>query len=401
MNGEVNTVHNIVNFLDLVSSTLKEHWKAKKSRDKFNHLKYFWMGENVLSDIIADFLREESAEENSSRPYLSSLLRELYERDKEVKKSLTGKIPDLLWGPIEIFRERGTDTGRRIDLLIHGQDVAIGVENKSHYAQDQANQIQDYMEYLNKHYGSWSFIYLKDGLTPSEESLPKNAPLYNRCIPIDCENLLSKWIACSTGKRKDFLVELTEHIWGADDELDKKFTELFRDEKNGIEATLSAFSIIRHAECVSASMFEKLEASLEKPCSENDGNIECYGNPHEKYCGVLYTPSRWKADNNKGLSIGLEFESSWFRNMVVFIHPSSKDDIQNIWGEVKDKLPLYKKPNMNGNIIRSTLPNVYESDYKNWSEELIMEKFPDKLALVMWEIFKAVQIEWENARMRS
>jgi len=74
-----------------------------------------------------------------------------------------------------VIREKSTDTGRRIDILLETESFILIIENKI-YAQDQEQQLIDYYQWGVKHFYNKRVLlcYLTlYGSTPSEYSIPK------------------------------------------------------------------------------------------------------------------------------------------------------------------------------------------------------------------------------------
>ena len=80
---------------------------------------------------------------------------------------------------VKVKCEHSTPAGRSIDILVRieseagGEAYGLAFENKP-YADDEENQVQDYLEYLREEFGDrFLFVYLSsNGAGPSEASLP-------------------------------------------------------------------------------------------------------------------------------------------------------------------------------------------------------------------------------------
>ena len=143
----------------------------RKLAHRFNVLEYLRQDESGLSRIIGDLLNPK-ASHGQGVLFLQTLLS--LERLKN-----TQDWPDLAMSQILVKDERETTVGRRIDISVHiggtdGKPYCLAIENKP-YADDQENQVKDYLEYLRREYGErFLLIYISPtGEGPSEWSIHK------------------------------------------------------------------------------------------------------------------------------------------------------------------------------------------------------------------------------------
>ena len=129
----------------------------RKLAQQFNILDYLRDDELGLSRIIADLLNPK-ARHGQGTLFLQTLL------------SLEGlknarDWPDLDRSQISVVVERRITSDRRIDISVHidgtdGQTHCLAIENKP-YADDQENQVKDYLDYLERKYcDRFLLIYL-------------------------------------------------------------------------------------------------------------------------------------------------------------------------------------------------------------------------------------------------
>ena len=137
---------------------------------RFNVFHYLSTIEVGLSRIIADLLNPEALHGQGTL-FLRTLLDELTEIDP----------PDLDTGftrRISVVTERVITDNRRLDISVEipGSDgvYCIAFENKP-YADDQPNQVRDYLCFLRREYADrFLLIYLSPmGQGPGEQSLPR------------------------------------------------------------------------------------------------------------------------------------------------------------------------------------------------------------------------------------
>ena len=135
---------------------------------RFNVLDYLRTDELGLSRIIADLL--DPIASHGQGPLFLRIFLGL----AQVK--LRGSSPDFT--RTKVFAEREIKDRRRVDIYIQIPEgdgtFCLSIENKP-YADDQENQVKDYLDYLRSTYGDrFLLIYLSPtGEGPSEWSLPR------------------------------------------------------------------------------------------------------------------------------------------------------------------------------------------------------------------------------------
>ena len=138
---------------------------------RFNVFDYLNTLEAGLSQIIADLLNP-GARHGQGSVFLATLLEELTEFQH--LPDLSSVLPDS----ISVVTERVIPNKRRLDISVEipGADGAfcLAIENKP-YAEDQPNQIRDYLAFLDRRYsGRFLLIYLSPtGEGPEEWSISR------------------------------------------------------------------------------------------------------------------------------------------------------------------------------------------------------------------------------------
>ena len=133
---------------------------------RFNCFDYLRTDELGLSRVIADLLNP-NASHGQDVLFLRTLLDRLPMRN----------WPDPGANKISVLLERGITDGRRIDISVQiGEGRAaycLAFENKP-YAEDQKDQVKDYLEFLEHQYEKrFLLLYMSPtGEGPSEESIP-------------------------------------------------------------------------------------------------------------------------------------------------------------------------------------------------------------------------------------
>lgn len=162
--------------VDFVNNVKKDYSKLLAS--DFNSLDFFKFGENKASEIIAFFL-DPNESHGQGDLYLNLFLVELgidFRYDK-----FTDVISVV---------EKNTDDRRRIDIFVKSKShkTLFGIENKIYVSTaDQLNQINDYLEFLDKQAIDHDFtlFYLAPrGKTVS--TLSFNEDLLNQKYSADC-----------------------------------------------------------------------------------------------------------------------------------------------------------------------------------------------------------------------
>ena len=137
----------------IINTLIDKHKEVMKSYPyNINIIDELHADENAHSRILMKLLQ---FNEDKSFPILDSFLKEL-----EINENITNP-------------EFTSDSSDRIDLLIKDEKYAIIVENKIHDAIDQENQLNRYIEEVErKGFDSLYIIYLtKDGREPTNGSL--------------------------------------------------------------------------------------------------------------------------------------------------------------------------------------------------------------------------------------
>ena len=164
----------IVQFFDTLSSRLDDARRCERKRDRelasrFNVLDYLRTDEWGLSHIISDLLNP-AATHGQGSDFLRKLLELLKER------SPLNLDTDLDHCQISVSTEYGTTDDRRIDIVVDimcgPSQYALAIENKP-FADDQENQVCDYLRHLSKEYErKFLLIYFSPtGEGPSEKSI--------------------------------------------------------------------------------------------------------------------------------------------------------------------------------------------------------------------------------------
>ena len=136
---------------------------------RFNVFDYLRTDELGLSRVIADLL-DPGATHGQGTRFLKILLERLQERFPSSTLMLDAHR-------ISVTTERTIPSVRRIDVVVEfvgadGRTGCLAIENKP-FAGDQANQVRDYLEFLEKEYHEWFLLlYLSPtGEGPSTHSV--------------------------------------------------------------------------------------------------------------------------------------------------------------------------------------------------------------------------------------
>ena len=150
--------------LETVKS-LESRYRSELDRNfasRFNYFDYISLNELALSRIIASLV-DPLETHGQGNLFLNSLIELLIA--KKVSQTLFPPNYLILEGArVSVWTEFAIDSGRRIDIVIEisAEDctLCLAIENKP-YAEDQENQVKDYLEFLDQKYkGNFLLIYL-------------------------------------------------------------------------------------------------------------------------------------------------------------------------------------------------------------------------------------------------
>ncbi len=141
---------------------------------RFNVFDYLRTDELGLSRMLADLL-DPAGKHGQGPLFLNVFLRILDQHSDGKVGQILGLGENGVGGEkVTVETECPIDKNRRIDVVIKiGDKTCLAIENKP-YADDQENQVKDYLDFLSK-YKSSLLIYLSSqGQDPSEQSIPPN-----------------------------------------------------------------------------------------------------------------------------------------------------------------------------------------------------------------------------------
>ena len=128
---------------------------------KFNAFDYLRTDEQGLSKLIADLL-DPKGKHGQGDAFLCRFLDLLGTAGFD-------RLGDLRNGRVHI--EFPIKDQRRLDIVVHTDRRCLAIENKP-YADDQPDQIKDYLDGLRSHYEEFLLLYLSpQGESPSEDSV--------------------------------------------------------------------------------------------------------------------------------------------------------------------------------------------------------------------------------------
>ncbi|EJF10589.1 PD-(D/E)XK nuclease family protein [Pontibacter sp. BAB1700] len=158
IDNQTKTSFELGNYFSILDTKVKLADEVRKSYGKelspaFNSFDFWKTDENKVSEILAFFLNPTERHEQGDvylRHFLKKFNLDFFNFNTEDKISVLCELP--------------TNAGRRIDIAIIKNDFeqVIGIENKvRHNTQDQANQVKDYLLYLEqKSGGNYCLLYL-------------------------------------------------------------------------------------------------------------------------------------------------------------------------------------------------------------------------------------------------
>ena len=146
----------------------------RKFASRFNYFDYISLNELSLSRIIASLLNPLETH-GQGNLFLNSLI-ELLLAEGKTQTVFPSNYLILEGTRVSVWTEFAIDSGRRIDIVIEvsAEDgtLCLAIENKP-YAEDQENQVKDYLDFLDHKYeGRFLLIYLSGyGEPPTKYSV--------------------------------------------------------------------------------------------------------------------------------------------------------------------------------------------------------------------------------------
>jgi len=388
-------------FFSGLKATIDETRKVRKQYDPllafdFNSLEFYWPMETKTSEILAFFL-------NPGKPHgQNRLFLEIFLKMYNIQKGL-----DLIKkvNTKEKWTEYSFKTKEKkirfIDILITfgNKDFGLAIENKSHGAEDQDNQVSDYCEYLGKEFKDYMLIYAPiDDTEPDEKSITnieretlteegKYKKIEFRNNLIDC---IHEWsIRCQAERVRSFLMDFENYI--------RKtiLNEPLMDEKNNIvdyalksaENTEAAFEVAGSIELVKTKLFERFREQISNlkiinPKTQSLVKIkidECF---HDKEYGFGFYIDNW--DN---YYICFNFDSINQKDFCYGIHKMEGSEVlitEELYKELSNSV---EKGEYTGEWVWY---KDFEDYYKNWDVNTYIEIQNGKLALKIKEITELI-----------
>jgi hypothetical protein len=180
-----------------------EEQRDRELAPRFNVLRH--MGENAVTEILRDLL-DPHGDHGQEFAFLQRFL---------ALSPLSIIVPAKALKDATVRTQVSTDKGRLLDLVIELPDGAyFGLENKIG-AEEQRDQVKDYIEFIQKRSGQWRFLFL----TPSGNSPgtgPENQSELIASRQLACLSYkedVSKWLRscasdCSAERVRSFLNDM-------------------------------------------------------------------------------------------------------------------------------------------------------------------------------------------------
>ena len=192
---------------------------------QFSIFEYFHERETDLSRIFADLLDPAGRHGQGDR-FLRLFLVGIH---RSLDETLRREFPLSDVHQAKVHLEYSTDKMRRIDIVLEMPDNHwIGIENKP-WAQDQEDQVKDYLEFLRKKVRqggagtAWMLYWSGNGKPPTTSTLPEDTYGRNHCVTVpyrttgketlSLENWVREcWEQCEAEQARWFLKDLLEYI---------------------------------------------------------------------------------------------------------------------------------------------------------------------------------------------
>ena len=158
-------------FFNELSPRLDAARNEERERDRrlarnFNAFDYLRTDEQGLSKLIADLLDPKGKHGQGDAflcRFLDLLATEGFDHSDDLRNG-------------RVHTEFPIKDQRRLDIVVHTDRRCLAIENKP-YAEDQPDQIKDYLDWLRNHYGDFLLLYLSPQGEPPDEDSVKPADL--------------------------------------------------------------------------------------------------------------------------------------------------------------------------------------------------------------------------------
>jgi PD-(D/E)XK nuclease superfamily len=261
---------------------------AVKLSPEFNCFDYIYPDEMRLSEIFADLLNPKG-KHSQGQSFLFAFLRRI-----GLEQWCNGK-------EIQVSTEVLTLNNRRFDIEIKWEDRKLVIENKP-WAEDQDNQLSDYIEDLRKgKLNHWHLVYLSGtGQEPSNNSISEKVLIeYKKAGNItlaDYENLVLPWLdecrsICESERFRWFLGELKFYVLAEfKGEHDMQERQAVKEQvlKNP-ESLKAALEISSAMTDIKQELLKVFERQLQERVKKLGWSIEWYGSYWKRYTGFNLT----------------------------------------------------------------------------------------------------------------
>lgn len=299
----------------------------------------------------------------------------------------------------KIFRENSTDELRRMDIFIETDSDFIIIENKIN-AEDQENQIKDYVEYVKKHYEVSNNVFVcyltKFGVEPSEKSITKEhlniLRKNNQFVSLSYSDDVLNWLNELKVKEnedvlKSGIIQYIDVVKEISNKREKGFNmnyeiakELFGEygklDRNSLKEKLHAIYDFQNN--INLVLYINLFEDIFK---EGKGKISLINSEKTDY----KNPTEWTKDVLENpIKLGIRYSSDkhiidfFVRDLVSnkFVIASNTDDITSDYGNTIDEEGYKQARELNSWFLKAILDtNNWEKDNKlsthvvrNWFE---------------------------------
>lgn len=266
---------------------------AIKLSPGFNCFDYIYPDEMRLSEIIADLLNP-NGKHSQGRSFLFAFLRRI-----GLEQWCNGEA-------VQVNTEVLTFNNRRFDIEIKWQDRKLVIENKP-WAEDQDNQLSDYIEDLRKgNLGHWHLVYLSGtGQEPSDNSISEKELMECKRAGLitlaDYENLVLPWLDdcrsfCESERFRWFLGELKLYVLAEfKGEHDMQERQAVKEQVlKGANSLKAALEISSAMTDVKQDLLKMFEQQLKGNVQKFGWKIEWFGSYWKRFSGhnVIFFPKQ-------------------------------------------------------------------------------------------------------------
>lgn len=374
------SIQRAIEFLKSIYQELEKQRATLKKNElydasQFNPFRFFTTNEKGLSVVLA-FLLNPNETHGQGDLLLNSFLKKL------------GLYSFLRYETVKVSLEKvAQGSMRRHDIFLQGFIGSnlvwvISIENKLRYANDQAEQVSDYLGDLQNYVvNDYCLIYLPPfARLPSAYSISseqcQHEKSQNRLKIIDTYDLVS-WledapiVAPKIRQFTEFFIQFLKEVIMNETTANNALVEQILENDKNLDAALQIIAVEKQ---IRENLWGKLKIQLNDKFRYNYPILSTKGwiidsifKPSNRYMwlGIVYSVKESKNDEYYA-GVAIEFNQSYYQECY-YTAWVNKEKYQNPRREILiDKINKFKKENRGESTISRDFWKFFESDLKNW-----------------------------------